>query len=289
MNASRPIVIAGPTASGKSDLAMRVAIEFDGEIICADSRTVYKGLDIGTAKPTAADRRRVAHHVLDVVSPAQRFSAAEFKQRALEAIVDIKTRGKLPVIVGGTGLYIDGLIRDYNFGPKADADLRTSLYDMSVEELQKVITNKKLRMPRNLNNKAHLIREIERNGQVGKSNNDVINDYVVVGLFPEKTVLRSRIYARAESIFSSNVIEETTLVASQYGWECPGLSGNIYPILRRMINQEIDREEAVRLFVAADWQLARRQMTWFRRHDDFERFETADAAYAYIVNTLKSP
>lgn len=115
------VVITGPTASGKTSLAMEVAKLFNGEIICADSRTIYKGMDIGTAKPTKKEQAAIPHHIIDVVEPNQSFTVADFKELALKAIDDITKRGKLPIMVGGTGLYIDSVIFDYQFGPAGDA------------------------------------------------------------------------------------------------------------------------------------------------------------------------
>lgn len=114
------VVIVGETASGKSALAMQLAERFDGEIICADSRTVYKGMNVGTAKPGAEERTRVKHHLLDVVTPEQDFTAAQFKSAAQKAIISIVKKGKLPIMVGGTGLYIDGLLYDFGFEKKLD-------------------------------------------------------------------------------------------------------------------------------------------------------------------------
>ena len=112
------IVIVGQTATGKSDSAIELAEQFGGEIICADSRTIYKGMDIGTAKPSSSDRARVPHHGLDMITPDQTFSAYDFQQYARGKIVEIQKRAKIPFVVGGTGLYIDGLMYDYSFGPE---------------------------------------------------------------------------------------------------------------------------------------------------------------------------
>src|SRR4051812_49125553 len=109
------VVVVGETAAGKSALALRIAQKFNGEIVSADSRTVYKGMDIATAKPTAAEMAAVPHHLIDVVDPDEPFTAADFKKRAVKAIDDITNRGKLPILVGGTGLYIDSVLYDYNF------------------------------------------------------------------------------------------------------------------------------------------------------------------------------
>ncbi len=118
------LVIVGETASGKSGLAMEAARKFNGELICADSRTVYKGMNVGTAKPSLQDQAEIPHHLLDVVEPDERFSAGMFKELALKAIDDIAARGKLPILVGGTGLYIDAVILDYQFDHKTKGELR---------------------------------------------------------------------------------------------------------------------------------------------------------------------
>lgn len=112
------VVIVGETASGKTDLGIKIAQKFKGEIICADSRTVYKGMDVGTAKPTSQEQKKVKHHLLDIVEPNQKYNVAQFQRDALEAIHNISARGKLPIMVGGTGLYIDAVIFDYDFDNK---------------------------------------------------------------------------------------------------------------------------------------------------------------------------
>src|SRR3569833_802675 len=116
---SKLLVIVGPTASGKSALALKLAKKFNGEIVAADSRTIYKGLDIGTAKPGALARNRVPHHMLDLLEPSQQFSATKKKRRANQAKADIQARSKLPMLVGGSGLYIDSVIFDFKFCPMA--------------------------------------------------------------------------------------------------------------------------------------------------------------------------
>lgn len=118
------VVIVGTTASGKSRAALKMAQEHNGEIICADSRTVYIGLDIGTSKPSKTDQKKIKHHLLDIVAPDQKFNVSDFQKLANEAIKDIQTRGKLPIMVGGTGLYIDAVIYGYNFDKKSRQKLR---------------------------------------------------------------------------------------------------------------------------------------------------------------------
>ena len=129
------LVIVGETASGKSALAMQMAKQYNGEIIAADAWTVYRGFDIGTAKPSAAEQAAVPHHMLDVADPATGFSAAVFKRLAEPIITDIHARGKLPILVGGSGLYIDSILYDYSFLEQPPARLRAELNDATIPEL----------------------------------------------------------------------------------------------------------------------------------------------------------
>ncbi len=160
---SRPklLVIVGPTASGKSELALNIAKKYNGEIIAADSRTVYRDMNIGTAKPSLDDQKALLHWGLDLVNPGQRFTAADFKQYAEAKIVDIQKRGKLPLLVGGTGLYIDSVLFDFGFLADFDPKLRKELEQLSVQDLQKIIKQRGYTMPTNYQNKRYLIRVIE--------------------------------------------------------------------------------------------------------------------------------
>ncbi len=145
--AGKLIVIVGETASGKSALALRLAQQFNGEIICADSQTLRRGVDIGTAKPSAGERKLVPHHLLDVIGPEEKFSAGRFQELANQAIKDISDRGKLPIMVGGTGLYVDSVVYDYQFGVVGEPDRQalrpnTLIFGLKVEreELSQRIT-----------------------------------------------------------------------------------------------------------------------------------------------------
>ena len=158
------VVIAGPTASGKSSLAMELAQQFRGEIICADSRTIYTGMDIGTAKPSSADRALVPHWGLDLVEPGEYFSAADFKTYAVQKIAEIRARGHVPFLVGGTGLYIDSVVFDYAFGPAADKERREQLNTMTIEELYNYCNKNNVVLPENEKNKRYVIRAIELAG-----------------------------------------------------------------------------------------------------------------------------
>jgi len=259
------IVVVGPTASGKSALAMRIAAMYNGEVIAADSRTIYRGMDIGTAKPSAEDQRRVRHHMLDIRNPDESFSAAEFQKLANAAIADIQSRGKLPILVGGTGLYIDAVIFDYRFGPPADAKKRAELNALSVEELQKLCRENNIDIPINSTNKRHLVRAIELGGLLKRKM--VLRDRIfVVGISTEKDILKQRIEKRAREMVAQGVVEEVKRIGKRYRWRGEALKGNIYRIFKEVVEEKVTLDAAIDMFVAYDLALAKRQMTWFKRN-----------------------
>lgn len=259
------IVIVGPTASGKSAFAMHIAKKYHGELICADSRTVYKDMDIGTAKPTHEDRAQVPHHLLDVVEPGQPFSAAQFKKLANAAIIEISARNHLPIIVGGTGLYVDSVIFNYEFGEAADPSKRSYLTRLSTQELQEICSNSNIEIPINKHNRRHLIRAIEMGG-VKKQPKLLRKNTLVVGITTEKEILSARITKRAEAMFKGGVIEEGRKLAREYGWTNEAMTGNIYPVIHDLTGGSISLEEAVQKFIMNDVHLAKRQLTWFKRN-----------------------
>ncbi|HMR72537.1 MAG TPA: tRNA (adenosine(37)-N6)-dimethylallyltransferase MiaA [Candidatus Saccharibacteria bacterium] len=264
------IVITGPTASGKSALAIKLAKRWGGEIICADSRTVYRGMDIGTAKPTVDDRSKVRHWLLDVVAPGERFSVADFQRIAREAIADIRARGKVPFLVGGTGLYIDALILDFQLGGEADMRHREMLSKLSISQLQMMIKNQHISLPENSRNKRYLIRCIEKNNtaQQGKKKPD--SHTLVIAIDTDKTLLRQRISERAVQMLQQGVVQETQRLLSKYDSDSEAMSGNIYPLIQSYLLGEFSQEELIQKFIIRDWRLAKRQMTWLRRHDYVE-------------------
>lgn len=279
------IVVVGPTASGKSALAMRIAKEYGGEIIAADSRTVYRGMDIGTAKPTTEDQQEIRHHLLDMRDPDESFSAAEFKKMAVAAIQDIQSRGKLPVLVGGTGLYIDSVIFDYQFGPAADEQRRAELNKLSVEELQNVCRENNIELPSNSQNKRHLIRAVELGGLL-KQKRQLREHTFVVGISTERVVLKQRIEKRAHEMIAEGVVEEVRHIGQKYRWKGEALKGNIYRIFRGAVEEQISLEAAVEEFVRSDMALAKRQMTWFKRNPAVHWSDNPDELLALVSTFL---
>jgi hypothetical protein len=281
------IVIVGPTASGKTSLAINLAEIYGGEIICADSRTVYKDMDIGTAKPSYEDCQRVPHWGIDLIYPYEYFSAAEFKQYALKKIEDIRSRNKIPFLVGGTGLYIDAIVFDYKFGNKSDVKKRTLLEKLNIEELWKYCRKNNIELPDNYNNKRYVIRCIEQGGINNNRKVEINNNTIVVGISTDRDNLRKRIKDRIEQFFDNNVVEEAKILGKIYGWDNRAMSGNIYPILHKYIDNEIGIEEAKVEIFYRDWHLAKRQMTWFRRNKNIEWLELNQVP-SYIYSRMAS-
>ena len=260
------VVIVGPTASGKTDLAIKVAKQSNGEIICADSRTVFREMDIGTAKPDEQERQGIVHWGLDLRKPGERFTAAEFQAYAGATIDDIRSRGKLPIVVGGTGLYVDGLIFDYDFPDQPTQSQRKLLDKMSADDLYKYCIDNNMAIPLNDKNKRHLISAAIRGNREDVRKFKPMSGVFVVGIATDKQILRKNIATRTEHMFESGVVDEASMLGKKYGWDSEAMTGNIYPIMRQYLDGEATMDQAKQAFRDRDWQLAKRQMTWFRRN-----------------------
>lgn len=286
------IAVVGETASGKSALALRIAQRFDGELICADSWTVYKGFDVGTAKPSRDEQRLVRHHLLDVADPATGFSAVEFKRLAMAAIDDISSRGKLPVMVGGTGLYIDSVLYDYQFLPAPDPSLRQELNRLTLSELQQRALSDNLDLTTvDRHNKRRVIRLIE-NGGATPGRHPLRPDTLMVGIAVEREQLRQRVTDRVDAMLAAGLEQEVATMAGLYGWEVEPMKGIGYrewrpyfdpqPGLHQNLAQTRER------IIAATMGLAKRQRTWFKRNDRIHWLSVAgtEGEYVDLVTSL---
>jgi tRNA dimethylallyltransferase len=286
--AAKPLVaVVGPTASGKTALAIKLAKEYGGEIICADSRTVYRGMDIGTAKPSPEEQAEVKHWGLDLVEPGQRFTAADFKEYANNKITEIRSRGKIPFLVGGTGLYVDAVIFDYQFGTDRDEQARDDLEKMTLDELINYCKKNNIDIPENDKNKRYIVRSIEQNGINNRRKNQPIDNIIIVGITTIGSELRTKIALRAEQLFENGVIDEARILGEKYGWDNEAMTGNIYPLCRQYLNGELSLEQVKEKFITLDWHLAKRQMTWLRRNSFIKWFNIDDAVH-YIASVLAS-
>lgn len=281
------IVILGQTASGKSQLGLEVAQAHNGAIIAADSRTIYRGMDIGTAKPSSADQAVVMHYGLDLVTPDETFSAAAFKRYAENVVKDIWSQHKLPIIVGGTGLYIDGLVYDFSFQDTADPRLRAELEKLDLDALAQRAEALGIE-PDDVNflNKRHLVRAIERGGKVGDRRHNRPSNILLIGLRIQKEVLDQRITERVNTMFDNGLIDEVQNLIYQYGADAPGLLAPGYKAVSQHLKGDISLEEAREVFIRNDRRLAKRQQTWFKRNPDIIWCDSAGEAKDKIETFL---
>lgn len=286
MNKLPLVVIVGPTASGKTALAIKLAKQFGGEIISADSRAIYRGLDIGTAKPTAEEQREAPHWGIDLVNPGERYTASDFQSYAYQKISEIRARGHVPFLVGGTGLYIDAVVYHFVFPESGNNIVRRSELDsMSLEQLYEYSYKHNVSLPENHRNKRYVVNNILRRSDSHKRNVKPGNNTIIVGITTDRVTLRERIHTRARRMFDSDVVKEAMNVAVAYGWDNEAMTGNIYPLIRKMQAGELTRSEAIEKFETLDWHLAKRQLTWFKRDEHIQWLEL-DVAYSYIARYL---
>jgi tRNA dimethylallyltransferase len=278
--AAKPIAIVGPTASGKSGVAIALAERVGGEIISVDSMQVYRGLDIGTAKPRSADRERVQHHLIDVAGLTQPFNAAQFVRLAQIAVNQIQQRGRIPILCGGTGLYLQAFLGGLGSAPAPDAELRTELeaapFVQLLAELERTDPATFNRIDRF--NPRRVIRALEVIRLTGRpfSEQQALWSRVgsakpgpVFGLMRDRADLRRRIDARVDRMFQEGLVRETQ-EALRIGLEENRTAQQAigYRQVLEYLRGERDLAETIRLVKNKSWQYARRQMTWFRKHGE---------------------
>jgi tRNA dimethylallyltransferase len=280
------VVILGPTAVGKSDLAVNIAKEIDGEIISADSRQVYKGLDIGTGKITEKEMLGIKHYVLDVADPNKRYSVIDFKNDAESAISEIVKKGKIPIIVGGTGFYIQNLIDDISLpNVKPNEELRKQLEVKNNDELFEILSNLDSERVGTIdkNNKRKLIRAIEiasEIGEVPKINTlENISKYnaLFIGLNLPSDELKKRIYKRLEKRINEGMIDEViNLNKNGLSFERMDELGLEYRYIAMYLKNILSLEEMKEKLKTEIWHYAKRQLTWFKRDKRINWFEPSD-------------
>ena len=279
------LVIVGPTASGKTRLAIDIAKKYNGEIISADSRAVYKGLDIGTAKPTLAERRGVVHYGIDIIKPDQKYSAADFVQLAQEKTRYISSKNRLPIIVGGTGLYVDAFLYDFKLSTP-DLSKYQQLEKLTIDELQNHIVDNGYNMPINYKNKLHLISTIIRAGVEPQRSHVLPVGSVIVGIMPEQNVIKQNINIRCSYMLEKGVCDEYLQAIRLYGSSAPGLNGGIYKVLNRYYIDQISEQDIKQAVITSDYRLAKRQITWFKRNKDIVWFDNTDNAKSWLAGKL---
>jgi tRNA dimethylallyltransferase len=279
------IVILGPTGSGKTALSLALAERFGGEIVNCDSVAMYREFDIGTAKPTAAERARVPHHLFDCVDPTQDVTAGEYARQARQVLAEIKSRGRLPIVVGGTGLYLRALLEGLFTGPERSQELRVRLRQRSAQRGSQYLHRILLRLDRlaaeriHLNDVPKLIRAIEvclasrqKMSELWQRGRDALEGFRILrlGLDPDRSALYARVNQRAERMFEQGLIEETIKIIEKYGSAAHPLLSLGYRQAAQFINGTMTREQAIAAAQQAHRNYAKRQMTWFRREPEVE-------------------
>lgn len=268
------LVILGPTATGKTSLAVRLAKLFKGEIISADSRQVYRGLDVGSGKDLS-EYGKVKYHLIDIADVNDVFNLAQYQSLAKLAIENALSRNKLPILVGGSGLYLQAIIDNYKLSEvKADFELREKLELMDKDELQKILKKKDSGFfnslnNSDLNNKRRLIRYIEllkSKSSFGKKNESNY-EFLVIGLDFESSILKERIAKRLkERLEKEGMIEEVERLNKEgVSWERLISLGLEYKFVSYYLQKKISYQEMFELLLTAICQFAKRQKTWFKR------------------------
>ncbi|WP_124727479.1 tRNA (adenosine(37)-N6)-dimethylallyltransferase MiaA [Staphylospora marina] len=284
------LIIVGPTASGKTGLGIRLAKRFDGEVVSGDSMQIYRGMDIGTAKVTPEEQEGVPHHLIDIIEPDVPFSVSEFKTRARRTIADIQARGKLPILVGGTGLYIEAVVHDYLMPqvrecPETREKYRRLAEERGNEALHRVLAEVDPETAARLhpNDVKRVIRALEVYEITGKplsksaGKGESPYDALWIGLTMRRDRLYERINRRVDEMLDAGLIDEVRrLVNRGYGRHLTSMQGIGYKEIISFLEGEISREEAVRLIKKGTRKYAKRQLSWFRRLSEIHWFDAED-------------
>lgn len=299
-NASNKIVVVvGPTASGKSDLAVKLAKLFNGEVISADSRQVYKGLDIGSGKITASEMKNVEHHLLNVISPQKTFTAADFQKLGRKALKEIWQKNKLPIICGGTGLYINSLILNYSIPKvKPQPGLREKLEAQTTVKLFAELKKLDPERAKNIdkNNRRRLIRSLEITISTGQPIPPLKMKTIVppenilwLGLRPDAETLKKKIEKRLGQRLKHGLIEEVRQLRNQgLTWQKLEDFGLEYRWLARFLQGQIDYNEMKEKLAMEIRHYAKRQMTWFKRNRVINWLEKPEEAEKLTKLFLKN-
>ncbi len=264
------VAIIGETGSGKSMAALALAKVCNGEIINADSWAVYRGFDIGTAKPTITERKRIPHHLLDVADPLKGFNAALYKHLANEAIKDILSRGKMPILAGGTGLYIDSVLYDYQFLPAVSAAVRDSRNRKALEELLEEAEKTGIDLTGiDVHNKRRVIRALEAGGRQ-PIRSEMRPETLIIGIANNRESLQDRITARVDVMLEKGLEHEVAGLVKKYGWDIEPMKGIGYAQWREYFEGSVSLGETRQRIISSTIGLAKRQRTWFKRNNGIQ-------------------
>jgi len=277
------LVVIGPTASGKTALSLALAQKFNGEIVNCDSVAMVREFDVGTAKPSAAERARAPHHLFDSVGPTEHMTAGEYARRARQVIQEITQRRHLPILVGGTGLYLRALLEGLFPGPQRSEELRERLRESAAsrgpDHLHRILQHLDRAAAERVhaNDVPKLIRAIEvclasrqKMSDLWQQGRDPLRGFRILrlGLDPDRAVLYERINQRARHMFETGLIEETQSLLQKYGATVRPLASLGYKQAAQLLRGELSREQAIQAAQQAHRNYAKRQMTWFRREPE---------------------
>ncbi len=298
-------VILGPTAVGKTEISLALAEEIGAEIISADSMQVYRGMDIGTAKPTPAERARVPHHVIDVAEPWEEFSAGRYVRLADEAIGDVTRRGKIPLVVGGTGMYIRALLEGIFEGPGADLKLREGLAETELKEpgaLHKILKNVDLKAadrihPSDIRRIVRALEVYEKTGKTisenqsqwrGEGSGEGRYDYKIAGLTMPRPQLYGRIDARVENMLKNGLLNEVkTLRENGCTREMPSMQALGYKQLLAYFDGELNLQATIELIKRDTRRYAKRQYTWFNAQKNVAWIDVSDVSGQNFASSVE--
>jgi tRNA dimethylallyltransferase len=282
------IVLVGPTASGKSSLALRLAEEFNGEIVSCDSVAVYREMEIGTAKPSREERALIQHHMIDIAWPDEACTAGDYSRQAREALAGITERGRLPIVAGGTGLYLRALIDGLFPAPPTRPGQRERLRKIAATRGPTYLHRLLARLDKaaaaaiHVNDVPKVVRAIEVSlaadrplTEQWQKGRDTLTGYRILrlGLNPPRARLYERINQRATAMFDRGLVEETERLIARYGEDCRPLTSLGYAEATAVLQNELTREQAVAQAQQGHRNYAKRQLTWFRRDSNMHWLE----------------
>ncbi len=300
------VVILGPTASGKTALSLHVAERLQGEIISCDSVAVYRELEVGTAKPSQEERRRIPHHLIDIAGPEEVITAGDYSRLARQAVGGISAHARLPIVVGGSGLYLRALLEGLFPGPPRSEELRSRLRERAAERgtdyLHKLLRRLDPGAAQTIhaNDVPKVVRALEvsisaRAPMTGlwQQGRDPVQGFRIfrVGLNPDRDALYQRINQRAQEMFSAGLLEETRILVERYGSSVWPLNSLGYKQATQHLRGELSLEQAIVAAQQGHRNYAKRQMTWFRREPDvhwIEDFGSTTAAQKQIVDLIRA-
>ncbi|MBQ6655229.1 MAG: tRNA (adenosine(37)-N6)-dimethylallyltransferase MiaA [Erysipelotrichaceae bacterium] len=284
---SKMLIITGPTASGKSSLAVRLAEKYSGEIINGDSIAVYKELDIGSAKPTVAEQKGIPHHLLDYVEVSEDYSVARFQKDCRQAIDEVLSRGKLPIVTGGTGLYIKAMLYDYDFRP-SDNEQTADYSAFSNSELHEILKEKDPVSAEAIhpNNRKRVIRALQiASSGTSKSQLEAaqqhqpVYDGLIIGLTMNREKLKQRISDRVDGMIRDGLAEEVTRLHDKYSFALHCFTAIGYKEFKEYFAGVQTLQETVELIKTHTRQFAKRQYTWFNHQMDVNWFDIEDSDF----------